>query len=279
MGMGDVSDDRVYDDEGPAATAFLGTVDGVVTLDISTDRIGRFALEYGAVVRDLAVVGDRVAVATAEDVVILDGDGVAATGFGEAIAVGGRDDLLAAGPEGHIARLSGGVWTTVGDLQDVRSMAGPFVGTGSGVYRVGDEIAYEGLVGANALAADGPGWAGTHEGLYRIADGGLEREGVIRAVAADGAAVHAATAEALFERDPDAGERAGPSAWTDLDPPVESPIAALTHGPAGPDGERTLLGVTVEGVAVLRPAASADGGEEWRRRTLGFEGIAGLVVR
>ncbi|AWB26328.1 HVO_0234 family beta-propeller protein [Halococcoides cellulosivorans] len=273
--MGDVSDDRVYDDDGPASTAYLGTVDGVVTLDVSTDRIGRFALEHSAVVRDLAVVDDRVVVATAEDVVVLS-DGATATGFGEAIAVGGSDTILAAGPEGRIARLSDGVWSTVGDLQDVRSMAGPYVGTGDGVYRAGDCLAYEGLVGANALAAPDPGWAGTHEGLYRIADQGYEHDGVIRAVAAAGDAVHAATAEAVFERDPEGS--GGPSAWTDLDPPTEAPIAALAHGPRGPDGQRTLLGVTVDGVAVLRPAASADGGDEWRRRTLGFEGIAGLVV-
>ncbi|MFW6437020.1 MAG: HVO_0234 family beta-propeller protein [Halococcoides sp.] len=274
--MGDVSDDRVFDDQGPRATAYLGTVDGVVTLDFSTDRIGQIGLAVEGVVRDLAVVDGRVAVATAEDVLLI-GDSVERTGFGEAIAVGGTDRVLAAGPEGRIARLSEGVWTTVGDLRDVRSMAGPYVGTGSGVYRADDAISYEGLVGVNALAGEDPGWAGTHEGLYRIADGGFEHDGVIRAVAADGSAVHAATAEALFERDPEGAD--GPSAWTDLDPPTEAPIAALAHGPAGPDGQRTLIGVTVDGVAVLRPAVSADGGTEWRRRTLGFEGIAGLVVR
>ncbi|MFB6142746.1 MAG: hypothetical protein ABEJ30_05325 [Halorientalis sp.] len=234
---------------------------GVVGVRVAGDRVGEFGVWHRCVARDVAAPGGRLAVATPEDVLLADGSGLAETGFGPAVAVGvDGGTLVAAAPDGRLARRDGGSWATAGRVEgSVRALDGPLVATDTGVYGLDGGLAPLGLDDAADVAAAGP-YAATSVGLYRRAGGEWVREhdGAVRVVAAsaDRDRAHAA-GEGVLERTD--------GAWRTRPVPVDDPVVDIDYGPA-------VYAVTGAGTVLV------DDGDGWRTRTLGMPDVRGLVV-
>lgn len=200
--MSDVAEKRVYDDAAGDRTAFVAGAQGVVAVRVSAGHVGRFGLVDDRAARDVAAAPPGaastagaesaaeaawppVAVAAADGVRVGDADRLSPAGFGPAVAVGfDGDALLAAGPDGRVARAESPhdwgddspestavEWTDLGTVGDVRAIDGPLVAAADGVYRVaGDELTPAGLADVRDVAAAGP-LAATDDGLYRLGNG------------------------------------------------------------------------------------------------------------
>ena len=174
--MHTIEEKRVYGDREGALEVYVASSIGVVRVRVADDTVGEFGLCDRCTARDIAATGDAVAIATDEDVRVLDLEGdrdgddgsgdtgpgdvddaaFADTGFGPAVAVGhDGTGLIAASPDGDVARLEspvavaspdgdgdaaadGAAWTTLedDDIATVRAIDGDLVGTDAGVYRV-----------------------------------------------------------------------------------------------------------------------------------------------
>lgn len=277
---------RVYDERRDTARVFVASALGLARVAVSDDQIGRFGLVHRGETRDVAVGGNdggRVAVATPDDVLVVavddadDGEDVRATKFGPATAVSYAGALLAASPDGRIARHDGDAWHTVGRLDaSITAMDGPFVATAAGVVRVkgGEEdvdgTVALGLADVRDVAAVGPtaaaaAFAATGDGLYRFADGEWVREVAdeATAVASDGRRTVAVVDGAVHERADD-------GTWTSADCPAADvvDIAALTAAYA----------ITGDGTLLVDPTAAKDGAAGWASRSLGLADVAGIAV-
>jgi hypothetical protein len=285
-GMSAIEEKRMYGDRREETIAYLATGQGVATVRVSGDQVGRFGLARRGSARDVATTDGAVVVATDEDVLV-GPDDFEPLGFGPAVAVGidRGGDPLAAGESGRVARYRDGEWTDLGVVGDVRAIADGFVAAADGVHRVdGDDLVNAGLDAArDVTVADGVPLAATDGGLasdtsetssehtsdgglYRLGNGWLrEREGSFRTVAAGGGHAHAATADELFERDGDA--------WTALDLPVGESVVGVDYG-------ECVYAVTGAGTFLVEadPDTTADGAGGWRSRSLGLPDVAALAV-
>lgn len=211
--MGDLAEDRVYDERAGKQLVFAGTGLGVAVVETSGDAIGRFRLVQECDVRDLAGEGGWLAVATPEDVLARavgeDDESCASsedsprdedapddedapvgeggddqwveTGFGPAVAVGfDAGDLLAAAPDGELGRVVDVAadptdWLAVAEVDGaVRALDGPLVGASDGVYRfTPDGIFDVGLADVRDVSAKGVPLAATGDGLFRLGNGWL----------------------------------------------------------------------------------------------------------
>ena len=191
---------RVYADREEATTAFVAAGAGVARVEVSADIVGEFALQRRCTARDIAASAGRLAVATAEDVLVGTVDGFEPTGFGPATAVGYHEGLVAAGGE-RLARYHDDGWETLAELADVRAIDGDLVAAADGVHRLdGTPL---GLEAVNDVSTAGRPLAATDAGLYYLANGWMTAvEGPFRAVArdADGETAYAA-GERLYERE------------------------------------------------------------------------------
>ncbi|PSP31262.1 hypothetical protein BRC64_10750 [Halobacteriales archaeon QH_10_67_22] len=163
--MSDIEEKRMYADRREETVAYVASAEGVATVRLSGDRIGRFGLERRCHARDVATHDGRVYAAT--ETGVLAGEGFESLSFDRpAVAV------------------------AAGDAGD------------AGVFRVhGDEVVDVGLSDVRDVAAAGVPLAATGDGLYRLGNGWLcERDGPLGMVAAagDGDRAHAATGETLF---------------------------------------------------------------------------------
>jgi len=266
--MGEMAEDRVYDERRGETVVYLATGQGVATVRVSSDRVGRFALARRCRARDVATVGDRVVVATAETV-LAGPDPFESVGFGESVAVGtdGDGTPLAAGPDGTVARYRDSEWSSLGTVGDVRAIANGFVGAADGVFRVdGDALAPAGLADVRDVAAAGAPLAATDDGLYRLGNGWLrEREGRFTVVATDADHAHAAAAE-LFARE--SGDE-----WEAVTLPTDEPVADVGYG-------ECPYVVTERGTFLIDadPERTPDGAGGWRSRSLGLPDVAALAV-
>jgi hypothetical protein len=261
MSDADISLDekRVYGEKTGTTELYVAADLGVAVVAVSADIVGEFSLAHRCTARDVAAGPDALAVATDEDVLVSADGGYAETDFGPAVAVGfDGADLLAAGPEGRVARREGGGWTTLGTVEDARAIDGDLLGAAAGVYRVGDELDHVGLTDARDVATGGTPLAATDDGLYYLGPGWAKaRDGAFAAVASSPDGGHAATADALYEGD---GED-----WAACDLPTDESVVAVTHG-AG------TYAVTAQGTVLV------DAGDGWRTRALGLPGVSGLAV-
>jgi hypothetical protein len=302
--MGDLAEDRVYDETAGKQLVFAATGRGVAVVETSGESVGRFHLARECTARDVAGADGRVAVATAEDVLVaaVDDDGVdgwVETGFGPAVAVGfDAGDLLAASPDGELGRVVDVAedpcdWFAVADVDGaVRAIDGPLVGASDGVYRFSpDGISDVGLDGVRDVSAAGVPLAATDDGLFRLGNGWLrELDGRVDVVAgtdrpaADAdppgegetlARGYAAGGDQLYQYrgddDPETpadDEVVDPAVaarnWRERSTPV-GPVVALAHG------ERTYA-MTADGTVLL------DCGDEWARRVLGLPDPAGMAT-
>ncbi|WP_254840058.1 HVO_0234 family beta-propeller protein [Natronomonas marina] len=247
---------RVYADREGATTAFLATGAGVARVEVSADIVGEFALRERCTARDVVADDGRLAVATTEDVLVGTGEGFEATGFGPADAVGYHNGLLAAG-EGRLARYEDG-WETLAHVGDVRAIDGDMVAAADGIYRL--DGTHVGLDAVDDVTTAGGPLAATATGLYYLANGWMTAlEGAFRVVDSDGGRAHAATADALYEREAVDGE------WAEIELPVEEAVAGVAYADA------TYV-VTESGTFL------ANAGDGWRHRSLGLPAVAGVAV-
>ena len=274
-----LEEDRVYDDQTGKVDVLVACDAGVVSVAVSGDRVGRFGMVHRSVARDVATAGDRLAVATDEDV--LD-DEFEPTGFGPAVAVAVDDDrVVAAGEDGRVARRDAGdeEWTDLGRVEEVRGIDGSLVAAADGVYRIeGDELRHAGLTDVRDVSARGVPLAATGDGLYKLGNGWMDvLPGAFDAVsvAADGRAL------AAGERGVVARGRADGD-WVDSPVPVDERVVGVAHAPG------VAVAVTEAGTLLLddgegrRPSGSrtqSDDGEGWRSRALGLRDVSAVAVR
>jgi hypothetical protein len=243
---------------------------GVARVAVSGEQVGEFALATRTAARDVvtapSALGGGVAVATDESVLVGALEHLDETGFGQAVALGRDGDaLLAAGPDGHVARFtdSDGGWTTVAAVDaDVRALDGDLVATSDGVSRVTDgTIQPVGLDDASDVAAGSVPHAATTTGLYKLGNGWLDvLDGDFRVVeiTTDGGRVargHAATPDTFFEY--------ANGEWSACD--VAGEVTDVAHGPRD-------YAITRDGTFLLRREA------DWHARALGLPEAVGVAV-
>ncbi|SEA20779.1 hypothetical protein SAMN04488065_2254 [Haloplanus vescus] len=256
-----IDEKRVYAEREGAETVLVAAEQGVVVASLSGDRVGEFGLDYRGVARAVAAAGDRRAVATAEDVLVGDDD---PTDFGPAVAVGFDDDaLLAAGPDGRVARLDD-EWTALGTVTDPRAIDGGMVAADSGVHQVvGDDLRNVGLDDVRDVSGRGMPLAATSHGLYRLGNGWMDdAEGAFDAVSVD-----AADDRAHAVGDAGLSEREAIGSWAPVDVPTDDRLADVAYTDAA------TVCVTESGTLL------ADTGDGWRTRELGVTGVTGLAVQ
>lgn len=262
--MSTIEEKRVYGERGGDTAVYLATDAGVVRVAVAVDRIGGFGLERRCVARDIGIVDGTLAVATAEDVVY----GDEPTGFGPAIAVGGVDAPIAAGPDGRIARHDDG-WNALGRADNVRAIDGDLVATAQGVLRTGSSLQHVGLDGVNDVSTPGVPLAATDAGLYRLGNGWMkDEEGSFELVAADRESdpggidrACAVADDRLFVHEADAdGDGDG---WAAVDVPAEPAAIAIADALYVATGDGKLF---------------VDAGDGWRSQVLGIQGVTAMVV-
>ncbi|WP_408956687.1 hypothetical protein [Natrinema sp. 74] len=288
--MDSIEEKRVFGDREGALTAYVASAIGVVRVRVAGDTVGEFSLCERCTARGIAATPSSVAVATDEDVrafslkdgtdeagsdapVAAGDETFAETGFGPAVAVGyDGGDLLAAGPDGRVARRSRGTdeWTTLeSDFgAAVRAIDGDLLGTEDGVYRVHDGgLDHAGLTDVRDVSAAGIPLAATADGLYKLGNGWLAvLEGAFETVAADprsepGRLVRAhAVSDAVYEY-------AADDEWQPLEGASEPSDRVVDVGYGD-----TVYAVTADGTFL----SASDGG--WRTRTLGVTDVAGLAI-
>ncbi|PSP83936.1 hypothetical protein BRC83_06720 [Halobacteriales archaeon QS_1_68_17] len=262
--MSSIDEKRVYDARAGKTEAFVAAEMGVAAVEIAGDRVGRFRLARRCRARDVAASAGRLLVATDEDVLVGTGDGFETASFGPAVAVGvGYDGgLLAARPDGEVARRDGGGWEPLGNAGAVRAVGGDLVATAGGVCRIVDGgLAPAGLSDVRDVSATGVPLAATASGLYWLGNGWMDaHDGAFRIVAADGGGrAHAATADALY-----AGG-GSPDDWEPRELPTDDPVAGVAYG---------------EGVVAVMETGTVlvDAGDGWRSRSIGLDEVAGVAV-
>lgn len=271
-----LSEKRVYADAREPTSVYVAGDLGVARVTVSGDQVGRVSLVHREPVGGVAGGDGRLLAATDEDVLVGAGEEFQPTGFGPAVAVGVGASLLAAGPDGRVARLAGDDWRDVGRVDEPQAFDGAFLAANAGVFRVGgDGVEHLGLADVRDVAGiggDGDSvtglYAATDDGLYRRDEAGTwvrERE-ACEVVAAAVHRAHLVADGALLERR-SAGE------WAPCDLPADGPVVDVAHGEA-------TYAVTAEGrfLVDLPPERASDGAGGWRSRALGLPGVVGLTV-
>lgn len=254
-----LNEKRVYGEKTGTTELYVAADLGVAVVAVSADIVGEFSLAHRCAAQDVAAGPDFLAVATDDDVLVSSDGGYDPTGFGPAVAVGfDGDALLAAGPDGRVARRDDGGWTTLGTVEGVRAIDGDLLGAAGGVYRVGDGPGHVGLADTRDVATGGTPLAATDDGLYYLGPGWAKAsDGAFTAVASSPGRGYAASADALYTGDGDD--------WRECEVPADESVVAVAHG----DG---VYGVTESGTLLV------DAGDGWRTRALGLSGACGLAV-
>ncbi|WP_049928161.1 HVO_0234 family beta-propeller protein [Halopiger goleimassiliensis] len=288
-----IEEKRVYGDRQGAIDAFVASSMGVVRVRVAGTTVGEFGLCARCRARDVAATADRVAVATDEDVRVLelpdgsgdaDGEGSSGeptfteTGFGPAVAVGyDGNDLLAADDGGRIAcrAADAAEWSDLASdgVATVTAIDGDLVGTDSGVYRVHDGgLDHAGLTDVRDVAAGSVPLAATAEGLYKLGNGWMTiREGPFSVVAADPRSEPGRLTRAHAVSEDGTVYAANDDEWT---PGFESNAEIVGIGYGG-----GVYAVTADG-----SFRSSDDGDPFatdanpRTRALGVTDVSGLAI-
>ncbi|WP_114578011.1 hypothetical protein [Saliphagus sp. LR7] len=274
--MSTIDEKRVYGDRAGADRAYVAGGVGLLSVSIAGGSVGEFGLRRRGRARDVATAGGQLAVAT-DDALLLADRGVAGgdpdleeTGFGPATRVGvDGERVIAVGPDGRVAHLRGGEWTTLGDAREVRGIDGDLVATADGVLRVqGEGLEPAGLDDARDVSAAGIPLAATGDGLYALGNGWLRSlEGPFDVVGADPASepgslarAHAAACGRVYEH--------ADGDWHDRG---EAPgqVAGFAYG------ERAYA-VTEDGEFLAGESGETVG--EWRSHPLGVPDVGAVAL-
>lgn len=295
--MSTIDEKRVYGESGGALDAYVGSSMGLVHVKLSDSAVGEFSLCHREETRDVAAGPDSIAIATDEDVLVADPtdpDSFAETGFGPAVAAGYHGEtLLAAGPDGRVARRGGddrrdaNDWEALADSleADVRAMDGDLLGTDRGVYRVHDgALDHAGLNDVYDVSAAGVPLAATESGLYKLGNGWMEvRSEPTETIAADPVSepghlerANAVSGGVVYEYatgEHDAGDWVRDDEWVPTDGSDGSGESAASSDPiVGFGYGETVYAVSTGGTIF---AADADG---WRPHVLGVTGVTGIAI-
>lgn len=273
--MSDMAEDRVYGEGSDAREVFVAAGIGVVSVSVSAGRIGRFGVACRCSPRDVAGDDGRLAVATAEDVLLgeVDDGGFHETGFGPAEVVGIREgSVLAAREDGRIDRLArprdgdggaraGSEWTTIGRVGgNVAAIDDSLIATDAGLYRIEDgdgaqRVRLGGFEVVNDVAAPGP-FVATDAGLYAFGEEWRwEIEGACRAVsAASHRRAHAAVGGLHECTDGD---------WSAVRAGAPEEVLDVATGRRG-------YAITADGTLLVGP--------DWRSRSLGLGEVVGIAI-
>jgi hypothetical protein len=252
--MSSIDEKRVHGANTEPTALFVASDIGLTRVSVAGERVGEVELRDRRPARDCAVDGE-LAVATDEDVLV--GESLEESGFGPATAVGFHDGLVAAAPDGRVARRTDDEWHDVGTAETVRAIDGDLLATDDGVYRLTDDgLQYAGLDTVRDVATDGVPRAATAVGLYRLGNGWMDDcGGDFRMVSADADRAHAATGGEFYAHE--GGE------WRPV--AVEKTVAAVAY--AGP-----VYAVTTDGTLLV---GTDDG---WRDHPLGVGEPRALVA-
>jgi hypothetical protein len=267
--MDELAGKRVFDDRTGASTLLVGAALGLVRVSVADDRVGEFGVVEDCSPADIAVATDpgpsgrcHFVVATDEDVLLGELDGLEPSGFGPAVAVTVHDGRpLAAGPGGRLAAYDDG-WTDLGELPGpATALDGDLVGTAEGVLRlVDDELRPAGLADVTDVArAAGMPLVATGAGLYELGNGWLDvLNGPFSLVAgAPNGRAHAVGTDRCYRRTD--------SGWEPLALPVDGTVTAAAYG------SRTYL-LTDGGDLLI------EDGDGWSHHPLGLEAVTAVVA-
>ncbi|MFC6941273.1 hypothetical protein ACFQE8_15090 [Salinirubellus sp. GCM10025818] len=262
---------RVYAATAGRTEAFVACGVGLARVAVSDALVGEFGLVRRGDARDVAAGAGSLVLAADGDVHVAAGaedeePSFEATGFGPATAVEVDSEgdqqgagIVAAGG-GRVARLDGGEWTTLCELDGVRAIDGDLIAAESGVHRL--DGTHVGLGSARDVASSGLPFAATDDGLYYLGNGWMDaHEGDFRVVASDGERAHAATDGALYER------VGAPDEWAAVDLPAGDRVVDVAHA-------ETTYAVTDDGTFLAHDTAE----EVWRDRTLGLADARSVAV-
>lgn len=280
--MSSIDEKRVYGATEGKTDVFIATGMGVARVECSGDLVGGFGLVHRCVATDIAAKGNRLAVATNEDILVWNHDEFAPAEFGPAHAVGYNDGLIAAG-SGRISRYVENDWSVLGGSEiergiDVRAIDGDLIASSDGVYRLSDgangvEYVPVGLNNARDVSSVPIPLVATATGLYQLKNGWVNvLDGDVHLIESDGTRIHAATDEALYapSKSENTSEHQSHNVqsdeWEQIELPVAEQIAGIGHG-------ESTYAVTVDGTFLIE---SDDG---WHTRSLGLSDVCGLAVR
>ena len=254
--MSTIDEKRVHGANTDAVALFVASELGVARVAVAGERVGETALVHEGPAHDLAVSDQRLAVATDEDVFLLEGE-FEPTGFGPATALGFDGDLVAADSDGVVARLTDDRWHDIDTIPTVRAVDGDLLATTEGVYRLaGDELRYAGLTDVRDVTATETPHAATRDGLFRLGNGWMDvLDGAFVTVAAGTNRAHAATANRLYER--------ADGEWGATE--IERSVADVAYAGG-------VYAVCTDGTLLV------DAGESWREHPLGVGETHAIVA-
>jgi hypothetical protein len=251
--MSSIDEKRIHGANTEPTALFVATDIGLTRVVVAGERVGEIELRDRRPVHDLAFDG-ALAVATDEDVLV--GESLDESGFGPATAVGFHDGLVAAAPDGTVARRIDDKWHEIGTVETVRAIDGDLLGADGGVYRLTDgDLQYAGLDAVRDVATAGVPRAATATGLYRLGNGWLDDlDGEFTMVGADTERAHAASMDGFYAHD---------NGWESIE--VERSVAAVAY--AG-----RVYAVSTDGTLLVE---TDDG---WREHPLGVGEPHALVA-
>ncbi|EMA43912.1 hypothetical protein C448_09200 [Halococcus morrhuae DSM 1307] len=254
--MSSIDEKRVHGANTEPTGLFVASDIGLTRVSVAGERVGEIELRDRRPAHDLAV-DEKLAVATDEDVLV--GESLTETGFGPATAVGFQDGLVAAAPDGRVARRIDDEWHDVDTIGTVRAINGDLLATDGGIYRLTDDgLTHAGLDAVRDVAVGGVPRAATANGLYRLGNGWMdELAGDFRMVSADtdGGRAHTATSNEFYAHDG--------SEWHPVG--IGKPIAAVAYA-------RLVYAVATDGTLLV---GTDDG---WRDHPLGIGEPHALVA-
>lgn len=284
--MSSIDEKRVYSATEGKTDVFVATSAGVARVECSGDLVGEFGLVHRGVARDIAAEGNRLAVATDEDVLVWNGDAFDGTGFGPVTernnvpqatghspvtAVGYHDSRLIAAGAGtdRIAEYTDDEWRVLTTEEiDVRAIDGNLFAAASGVYRRSNgmgqgqgqgQIEPVGLNDARDVSTAVVPLVATANGLYQLKNGWeIVLDGDMTLIESDGTRTHAVSDDGLYTRTENGD-------WERVEPPIEEQIAGVGYG-------ESVYAVTVDGTFLLNT------GDGWQTRSLGLPDVCGLAV-
>lgn len=198
--MSSIDEKRVHGANTDPTAVFVASDIGLTRVAVAGERVGEIKLRDRRPARDLACNGE-LAVATDEDVLV--GEALTESGFGPATAVGFDDGLVAAAPDGRVARRVDDEWHDMDTVGTVHAIDGDLLATDGGVYRLTDDgLTHAGLDAVRDVAVGGVPRAATATGLYRLGNGWMDDlDGDFTMVSADGERAHAATPSEFYAHD------------------------------------------------------------------------------